>query len=106
MKKILNPFIYFSDQKLMFASVLITIFGLLSGYFFNAHYDGVIDVHFTDTITLRAIVLELIIDISILSLLFYIFGKIINKQTRFIDILIVNMISRLPLYILTFSNFK
>lgn len=105
MKEILfKPFEKYSENKLIISGVLITIIGSFIGLVFNARFDGVLDVHFVKQISLIEMLRDCLINISILTLLLFISAKIINVKTRFIDVLVVTLISRAPLYLISFLN--
>jgi len=105
MKKLLiNPFEKFSVPNLLLLGVAVTSIGSYLGYLFYGRFDGVIDLHFTDTITLAEPLTDNAINIFSLSVLLFLFGRIINKKTRFVDILAAAMVARIPFYFLPFSN--
>jgi len=107
MKKILfNPFEQFSERPLILFGISATILLSVSASFFNARFDGVLDLHFsaptyfTDTLTDNAI------NVTILSLSLFTLGKIRNSKTRFIDIFSASLIARIPYYFLAFFNWN
>ena len=105
MKKIIiNPFEKFSEVQLFALGIVLTIGGSLLGYLFSSRFDGVLDLHVTPTITLAQPFIDNAINTVSLFLLLFILGLIINKKTRFIDVLNTVLIARSPLYLLSLSN--
>ena len=102
--KFLNPFVHLSDRLLHAFAIGSTVFGLLVAIFFNVSFDGCIDVHFVEKITVSKAILYLIISIVILSLTLFVSGRIANPKTRFIDIVMIVLIARVPLYLLGLQN--
>lgn len=106
MKTILfNPFEKYSERSLLTSGILLTLIGSFLGYWFNARYDGIIDLHFSSTITFYEPLLDNLVNLLSVGLLLLLLGKYLNRKTRFVDILIATMISRLPIYLLSFSNY-
>lgn len=105
MKVIYNPFERLSTNILLIIGILITIAGGYLAYYFNVRYDGAIDLHFSHEVAIQTPFLELLIDISCLSLLLFAAAKQINAKTRHIDIFCAVLISRLPFYLMApFNN--
>lgn len=105
MKKLLfNPFEKYDGRPLMTIGLLITVLGSLLGYVFNARYDNAIHISFLDDVTFVEPLTDNIFNIASMFLAFYIFGYIINKKIRPIDILSMVMIARFPFYLNTFTN--
>ena len=104
LKKIINPLLYFSDKQLLLAAILMTVFGTATSIFFNAKFDGCLDMHFAENITLLEAIKNLSIAIAILTTALFITGRALNQRTRFLDILLVVMIARCPLYIMSLLN--
>lgn len=103
-KIIFNPFSKYSETQLLIAGIVITILGSLVGSHFDVSFDGVLDVHVNENTFLSSVTENLINIFSVIAVLF-ILGKIINSKTRFIDILNMTMLSRIPLYLLgTITN--
>ena len=104
MKKIVNPFETFSEKQLLFTGLVATVFGIFIGFVFNARFDGVVDLHFSESVTWQEVALDNLINIVVLSIVLFVAGKIINPKTRIIDILNSSLLSRIPFYILPFFN--
>ena len=101
---LLNPFEKYSAKTLILFGLFLNLTGAYLGYFFNARFDGVVDLHFVEKVTIYQPVLDIGIDIACISIILFLVGKQINNKTRFIDILSASMIARTPLYFITFFN--
>lgn len=107
MKKILlNPFEYFSEKSLIIVGTVATI--VLSGTsaFFNARFDGVLDLHFSQPTTFFNTLIDNTVNVLVLALLLFALGKFRNTKTRFIDILSASVIARIPYYFVAFFNWN
>ncbi len=100
-----NPFERFREQRLIIVGLIAAVVASLLGYFFNGRFDGALDLHFTHTVEIWEPFIDNLIAIFSLFLIFSIVAKILNPKTRFVDIFAISLIARLPLYLLTFSNF-
>ncbi|TDE45997.1 hypothetical protein E0I26_04735 [Flavobacterium rhamnosiphilum] len=99
-----NPFEKYSDRTLIAFGLLFSLIGGYLGFVFNARFDGVIDLHFVEKVSVYQPLFDIAIDIFCSSILLFSVGKLINNKTRFIDILSVSMIARIPFYFLSFFN--
>jgi hypothetical protein len=105
MKAILfNPFEKYNAEKLLVIGILGMLVGSYLGAFFNARFDGVLDMHFVKSTSLQQVLTDNIINTVCLSLLLYIAAILITPKTRIIDILGVVVISRITLYIVPLIN--
>jgi hypothetical protein len=104
MKLIFNPFERFRENQLLISGFAITALGSVLGYIFKARFDGVLDLHFVDSVLWFSPFFDNIINIVCASAVFFLAGYIINKKTRFVDVLVFSIIARAPLYLLTFFN--
>jgi hypothetical protein len=107
MKKILfNPFAQFSERPLILFGIAATILLSMTAAFFNARFDGVLDLHFSMPTFFSTTLIDNAVNIVILSLTLFTLGKIRNNKTRFIDIFSASLISRIPYYIVPFFNWN
>jgi hypothetical protein len=104
MNKLLNPVKYFQDKKLLTLNLLIFCIGTFIAITFNARFDGVLDLHFHPQRIPVQTMTDNIVDIIILGLMLFAIGKIINNKTRMIDCLNTAFYSRIPMYLLCFTN--
>ena len=107
MKKVLfNPFEQFSERPLILFGISVTILLSMTGAFFNARFDGVIDLHFSTPTFFINTLTDNAVNIVILSLALFTLGKFRNNKTRFIDVFTASLIARIPYYILPFFNWN
>lgn len=103
-KSIFNPQGRFQENHLLIFGCLSFILGSGIAYFCGATYDGIFDVHLplNGKISLSKLILENAINVICVFVLLFIFGKIINPKTRWIDILNASLLYRIPIYISVF----
>lgn len=102
--KIINPFETYSEKKLALFGLFALLIGSLIGSLFNGRFDGIIDLHFVESISFLQVLSDNIINTILVSLMFYFLGKLINSKTRLIDLLTTALIARIPFYILPIFN--
>lgn len=106
MKNILkNPFAVLNEQKLAIFGMAFFIIGIFLAYYFQIQLQ-ILRINILETPTIMQVIIGHCIIVISLTLVFFILGKIINKKTRFIDILNTALISLLPIYISFFQNFN
>ena len=103
-KTFYNPFEKYSGEKLVPFGILFTIIGAFLAYNFNAIFDGVLDLHFSNSSNIYQILTFIIVDIALLANVLVIFGKYINPKTRMIDIYATVLIAKIPAYLFTIMN--
>lgn len=105
MKKVLfNPFEQYSERQLILFGIAITLVLSFTGAFFNARFDGVLDLHFSTPTFFINTLTDNVINIVILTIALFTLGKIRNNKTRIIDVFIASLIARIPYYLLPFFN--
>lgn len=104
MKKLLNPIEFFNDKKLLLTNLIIFVIGTVISVFMKAWFSSVIQVLFKSKINIYETSIENIVCVLLLTVIFYISGKIINKKTRLIDCLNLSLFIRIPFYIVTLFN--
>lgn len=102
----LNPFERQPDQKLLLIGLLAIPAGAILGWFFNARFDGVLDLHFTGKSPLSYPLIDIVISLLILGILLFLLGKHFNPKTRVIDIFNACSIAKIPFYLLAVFNFN
>ena len=102
---IFNPFSIFSEKQLVIGGVILTVTGSIIGYLCNATYNGTLDMHLIDNSRLLTASLENLINIIIVTVLFFALGKYFNAKTRIIDILNMAFWYRLPIYLVAFLSY-
>ena len=104
MTAFLHPFEKTSEQKQLLVGLLTLLTGGVLGYSFNARFDGVIDLHFTEKVSYSEPLFDLLITIAITSVLLFGLGKTINAKTRFVDLLYPTLWAKAPYVLMTFFN--
>lgn len=99
-KIVFNPFEKHSEITLLIFGLTLTTLGSFIGYLMKARFDGIIDMHLVENISLIEPFLDNLLNTLSLFVLFFILGKSINKKTRWVDILSASIIARIPFYIL------
>lgn len=102
-KKLFNPF-HFSEKKLLPFGIVTLLIGAYLGFAYNSRFDGVIDLHYTEKLSLFQSFFDLLIAITTTSLILCLLGLFINKKTRIIDLFIAVLISKVPFYLLPLFN--
>lgn len=107
MKNILfNPFEKFPERPLILFGIATTILLSMTSAYFNARFDGVLDLHFSTTAFFLNTLTDNALNVAILSLTLFTLGKMRNGKTRFVDIFTASLISRVPYYFLPFLNWN
>lgn len=99
-----NPFEKYSDKILIVFGLLFTLIGGYLGFIFNTRFDGVIDIHFVENVSIYNPLLDIVINIVTLAVCLFVIGKLINNKTRCTDILSATLNARIPFYFITFFN--
>lgn len=99
-----NPFIRYSEKQLLVTGILTATVGVFLATVTNTHFDGVLDTHFGENVTLITAASESLINTLSIVVVFFVLGKIINRKTRFIDILNIALIVKIPAYFLALFN--
>lgn len=97
---LLNPFKKFQESTLLVVGTIATMLA----YFFNARFDGVIDMHLVGKISLWQPFADNAIIILCLVLILFLISKYLNPKTLTIDILTTVIVARMPYYILPLFN--
>jgi hypothetical protein len=105
-KTLFNPFEQFSERPLILFGIAATFLLSMTGAYFNARFDGVIDLHFSMPTFFINTLTDNMINIVVLSLALFTLGKFRNKKTRFIDVFSASLISRIPYYFVPFFNWN
>lgn len=99
-----NPFETYSENKLLTIGSIVTILFSYISYLLYSRLDGLLDIHFTEHIKYYQPLFDNLINILVCTLLLFILGQYINRKTRFIDILAVSIVARIPFYPLILVN--
>lgn len=101
---IYNPFEKFNEKQLLTFGSIALLVGSALAISFAARFDGIIDMHLSDTVTWWQPLADNLINTLVLSLLLFATGKNTNKRTRFIDVLNATLVARSLFYLLPLTN--
>lgn len=106
MKSLLfNPFEKYSEKWLIGAGLVFMLLGSLLASYTMSNFDGALDLHFSHyQLTFIEILLQNTVNVLVLALALFVFGKILNSKTRLIDLIAVVFIARIPLYFMSLFN--
>lgn len=99
-----KPFERYNPIVLILIGVIAAIIGSFFAYWFEARYDGVLDLHFLKQPQVQEPFLDNLINILTMSALLLAGGQVINRKTRLIDILAAVLVSRIPFYLIPLIN--
>ncbi len=99
-----KPFERYQESHLLSVGIMALILGSFVGSVLNARFDGVLDLHFGLAVSFYTVLMDNVINVISLFIPLFIVGKIINTQTRFIDLMNVILISRIPYFLLPLLN--
>lgn len=105
-KTFINPFVKFDEKTLFFAGIFSIATVFLISYFLGFQTDSLFHFRLINTDdSIGKIVLSTVIVYAVNILIFFLFGKLINKRTRLIDIANPIFISQFTVvFILLISN--
>lgn len=103
--KSFNLFTRFSERKLFITGTVSMLIGAWLLSFTHCSFDGVLHMTVLSKSFSNALIETLAI-VLLLSLFLFLAGKIFNSKTRFVDIFNTSMLSRIPLFFMTFQNFN
>ncbi len=103
---LINPYQKIAGEKAFFIGLIACVAQVLMGYFFQTHFDGILDTHYGKVESLVDSISEMLINLFSMYLFFGLAGKwILNSRMRWIDLLGTMTFSRIPLLILPLFNF-
>lgn len=100
---LLNPFAILNEKKQTTIGLISFVFGIFIAHLMNINIQ-ILRIDPTEKISLLKSFLNLSICILFLTTAFFGIGKIINKKTRFIDILNAVLLAFIPIYLTLFQN--
>jgi hypothetical protein len=95
-----NPFIRVAGWQAFGVGIIIVLVSAVLASYGNLAFDGAIDAHFGDNITIAQSLLVTGISLLSVVLSMYVIGLIISKNFRFVDILGTMTLARAPFLIL------
>src|SRR5690606_42105252 len=81
-----NPFAIIEDKKLLFFGIFSFIIGIFLAYYFQLQRQ-ILRLNILETPTITQVIIWHFIIVASLAIIFFTLGKIINRKTRFLDIL-------------------
>ena len=102
----INPFEKYQENALLSIGFFAMLIGSLIGSYYNARFDGFLDLHFTPYSHFTVVLLDNLINTTSSIIILFGIGKYINSKTRLIDIITTILIGRIPFYLLPFFNTK
>ncbi len=100
MKFLFNPFERYSEKVLLTVGTLFTLMGSFLALKFKARFDGILDFHFVSEVLPQQPLIDNVIDIFCLTVLMFLVGRYLNSRTRWVDILVMVIVARIPYYLL------
>lgn len=104
MRKILNPIEYFDEKVLLKVNLIIFAIGTTAAILLRGWFDNTFHLAFRTHTAALPTLLENLFSVLLITVAFFITGKIINKKTRWIDSLNLALYIRIPFYIMVLSN--
>lgn len=103
-KTIFNPFERFDERMLLLAGVLTVIVAIITGYCTDTSFGSIFKISHLDNPSFQTIAVSTLLSFAFAIAILFILGKLLNKKTRFIDIVNTVLISQLFLIILQWSG--
>lgn len=100
---LLNPFAVINDRKLLLFGILTFLLGIYIAFSMQVSLQ-ILRMDPLGEITFENVFINHSLIVIFLTSSFFALGKIINKKTRFIDILNTSFIALIPVYISLFQN--
>ena len=94
-----QPFEKLQERTLLSIGVLSLFIFSLIAYFGNGRFNGVLDFHLGSQVSLYQPFVDNIINTIILTIILYLYAKKVNEKSRFVDLLNIALISRIPIYL-------
>lgn len=105
-KKLLNPFAYVDDVKLLIIGVIAHFLFTFIAYHFNYYFPDFISIQKTIiNFSFLDILYQNSRNVMIAFIILFICGRNINSKTRSIDICNVVLIARIPYYLILLTDF-
>lgn len=105
-KKLLNPFAYVDDVKLLIIGVIAHFIFTFIAYHFNYYFPDFISIQKTIiNFSFLDILYQNSRNVMIAFIILFICGRNINSKTRSIDICNVVLIARIPYYLILLTDF-
>lgn len=105
-KFLYNPFSRIAGTKALVIGFGVVVLTSVFAYMFGTHFNGLLDIKYGSTdYAYHVFLLYGIINVSLVSILFYIAGNIVSKsQIRFVDVIGTQALARYPYLLAPFLN--
>lgn len=100
------PFERYSEKLLTGVGFLVLLLTTVLADVYNLRFDGVLDAHYGQSVSLEQVAFDQLINVLSLILLFYLSAKYINRKARMIDIVSTVLVGRIPFVLLPLLNFN
>ncbi|SFJ17266.1 YIP1 family protein [Myroides guanonis] len=97
-KKLKQPFETLQEKQLLTIGTLFLLIFSFIAYYTNTRFDGVIDMHHTANVLIHQPLLDNIVNTLCLGACLFGLAYFVNHKTRWIDILAIALICRIPIY--------
>ena len=95
-----KPFEKYQEKQLLIVGIAATIMGVSLAHILGGRFDGALDFHLGNPVSIQQSLLDSSINIFCLISLLFLAAKYLNKKTRIIDLVTTVLIARIPLYFL------
>lgn len=102
-KILIDPFDNLSETKLIIFGVIGFLIGTFAAYFLGGSYPGMISFK-SNPATLLQLLYQNLLATTLLSVVLFSLGKILNSRVRFLDMLITVLIARIAIYSMALLN--
>jgi hypothetical protein len=105
LKLLVNPYERVAGYTSLWMGILIGLCSIVPAYFFNARFDGVLDIHFVSHATLNKIIIDQLVNMFSLMIVFSFVGLVVKGNSfRVVDVCGTLVFSRFPLILAPFLN--
>lgn len=105
LKLLINPYERLAGYTSLWMGILIGLGSIVPAYFFNARFDGVLDLHFVSHVTWYKIIVDQLVNMFCLMVVFSIAGLLVKGNSfRVIDVCGTVVFSRFPMILAPFLN--
>lgn len=104
LKILINPFEKYAEKPLFLFGLAFLFIGSYLGFLFNTKFDSILHISPIENSSLISSMVQNLLIIFLLTIVLFLLGKYYNTKTRFVDILNVSLISRIPFYFSTLLN--
>lgn len=99
-----NPFIKYAGTKALTFGLLFILVSWQTASLYNTRFDGIIDLHFYDSVSLFQPLFDQLIGLIAMVVVFYLIALILGSKPRIIDLAGTFAYSRLAFFLAPFLN--